>query len=303
MTNREEIIVTRLKEGAVYPFQVSGLIRLPDNTEHFVLVDPNGVKHLLESIYYQNYHFETGQMISCRIDKINCNGKFFIEPIHPYYRIGNHYDFRIIRLERSDKSNDRVIIFEDIFNNEIKLHFHYFSEPVTVGQILKLKVVRIKRGLVFLSEPGLDEDFSAMKVGAEYQFEIKELIDLPAKRSYFVVVSPEGKKYKIRHKYYEKYGFTIGQSIACKLLKSGKELFLEPEHPFYKINQFYDFEIIGADTLPEYPIGEKKVWMLRNDYGKNVIIPEGNKELLQTGKINCRVKDIRKGKLNLTCRE
>ncbi len=302
MTNPDDKIVTRIKEGVVYPFQVSGLIRLPDNTEHFVLVDPNGVKHLLESKFYINYHFEIGQMISCRIDKINCNGKFFIEPFHPFYRIGKQYPFRVLRTEDSGKSNDQVVIFEDVFNNEIRLHFHHFSEPFKVGQMLKLKIVRIKKGLVYLSEPGFDEDFSGMKVGTEYPFEIIDLINLPAKRSYFILVSPEGKKYKIRHKYYEKYGFSIGQAITCKLIKLGKELILEPEHPFYKVCQYYDFEIVGEDLLPKYPFGEKRVWILRNDYGKNVIIPERSKEVLRTGKINCRIKDIRKGSLKLTCR-
>lgn len=302
MTKQAEEIFTRLKEGGIYPFQISGLIRLPDSTEHFVLIDPNGVKHLLERKHYLNYRFETGQMISCRIDKINCNGKFFIEPLHPFYRIGNRYQFKVLRIESPDQGKNRLIIFEDIFGNEIKLHSHSFSEPISEGQMLKLKVSRIKKGLVYLSEPGLDEDFLSMKAGGVYQFVILKLIDLPAKRSYFMVASHDGKKYKIRQKYYEKYGLTIGQSIACRLVRSGNEFFLEPEHPFYKINQQYDFEILGEDTVPQYPFGEKKVWKLRNDYGKNALISVRSKEIFMSGKINCLVKDIRKGDLILSCR-
>jgi hypothetical protein len=296
----------KIKEGKIYPFQINGITALPDGSEYLVLSDPNRVKHLLERSPYLHYPFEVGQSINCRIDKINCNGKIYIEPLHPFYRIGKSYDFPLIRIERGKNGKGKdLAVFEDVFCNEIKLSLNHFTNSLQAGQVVKLKVSRIKKGLIYLAEPGFDEDFTEMEEGSEYPFVIKEFIDSPGKRSYFIITSPSGLKYKLRHKFYEKYGLTVGETIFCRLMRSGKESYLEPRHPLYVINSSYDFEIIGEDLIPDYPHGERKVLILKNDFGKNVLIPADkvNPEQCRNGKINCRIMAIRKGKLFLHCRK
>jgi hypothetical protein len=296
--------IVKIKEGNVYPFLIKGMAQLPDGTEYFVLIDPNQVKHLLEKTHYLNYHFEIGQLISCRIDKINCSGKIYIEPLHPYYRLGKAYDFPLIRFEESkNKRADRTAIFEDVFCNEIRLSSNHLPESLQIGQLMKLKITRIKKGLVYISEPGFSEEYTGMAAGMEYPFIIKDFIDTPVKRSYFIITSSDGSMYKLRYKFYEKFGLTIGQTVYCRLIKNGKEAFLEPRHPYYQINVSYDFEIIGEDIIPDYPAGVRKVCILRNDYGKNILIPidKLNSNYCRNGKMNCRVRDIRKGKLLISC--
>lgn len=290
----------RLKEGNVYPFHIKGLTLLPDGIEYYVLIDPNQVRHLLESIHYMNYHFEVGQAITCRIDKINCNGKIYIEPLHPYYRVGKSYKFPLIRFEESS-SNPKEInaVLEDVFCNEIKLPLVKFNKSLRVGQNVNLKIARIKRGKVFIAEPGFEEKFAGMNPGTEYSFLIQDLFDSHGNRSYFLLMSSDSKKFKLRHKFYEKYEFKIGQNIVCRLIQSGREFYLEPVHPYYKINHNYDFEIIEDRTIPDYPFGEKRILILRNDYGKNIYLPVGKTNFTKTvnNRIKCRVKNIRKGKL------
>jgi hypothetical protein len=298
--------IVKIKEGNNYPFQIKGIAELPDGTDYFVLIDPNQVKHLLEKKHYLQYHFEIGQFIECRIDKINCNGKIYIEPLHPFYQLGKEYEFPLIRMEKKNNQGDsKVAIFEDVFCNEIKLTANHFPHALKVGQSVKLKVVRIKKGLVYLSEPGFDEEYKGMTEGMEYSFIIKVFIDAPGKRNYYVIASPDGSMYKLRYKFYEKYGLAVGQTIYCRLIKVGKEIFLEPSHPYYQINTCYDFEIIGEDIVPDYPTGERKVCILRNDYGKKILVPveERKPDPLKDGKMNCRVKDIRKGRIYLNCRK
>jgi hypothetical protein len=299
-------ISVNIKEGSTYPFKIKGIVNIPDGSECFVLIDPNNVKHLLETRLYVHYQFEVGQTISCRIDKINCNGKIYIEPMHPYYRVGKKYKFPLTRIEENNRRDEKkVAVFEDVFCNEIKLPMHHFPVSLKIGHLVELFVTRIKRGQIFLSEPGFDEDYSGMTSGTEYSFVVKELVDLPGKRSYFVIVSIDGRKYKLRHKYYENYGFEMGQVIFCRFVKSGKEIYLEPRHPFYQINAHYDFEIIGEELAIEYPAKERNVYILNNLFGKNVLLPidKTGSATIINGKINCRVRDIRKGKLLLNCRK
>jgi hypothetical protein len=296
----------KIKEGNTYPFQITGIVNLPDGTEYFTLSDPNNVKHLLEKRHYHHYCFEIGQSISCRIDKINCNGKIYIEPLHPYYRLGKAYDFPVLKIERSGNGKDaQVAVLEDVFCNEIRLSVNYFPELLEVGQLLKLKVVRIKKGLVYLSEPGFNREYSGMILGMEYPFTLKDFIDLQGDRSYFILTSGGNSLYKLRYKYYEKYGLNVGQIVSCRFIRSGKEFLLEPRHPLYQINGNYEFEIAGEETIKDYPAGERKVYLLRNDFGKSIMVPaeQIKSKQISDGKLYCKVRDIRKGRVYLNCRK
>jgi hypothetical protein len=298
--------VIKIKEGKTYAFRLTGIIDMPDGTEHFVLTDPNEVKHLLEKKYFQHYHFEIGQLISCRIDKINCNGKIYIEPCHPYYRLGKSYDFPLINIVGGEnKISEKTAVFEDVFCNKVELPMNLFHAPLKVGEMLRLKVIRIKKGQIYLSEPGFEIENSRLKDGIEYLFTISDFIDYPGNRSYFILTSNEGSKYKLRYKYYEKYELKVGQTIYCRLIKEGKDLYFEPRHPYYVINGLHDFKIISEEIMPYYPTGVRKVYILQNDYGKNIMVPaeQTSARHIHEGKIICRVKDIRKGRLFLNCRK
>jgi hypothetical protein len=298
--------IIRIKEGKTYPFRITGITELPDGTEQFVLSDPNRVKHLLEKKWYTLYNFEVGQLIICRIDKINCSGKIYIEPLHPYYKLGKEYDFAVKRIPESDKNdNRRLVVFEDIFGNETMLSLVLFSGEIQPGKAVRLKVTRIRNGKVFLSEPEFDIENSGLKIGEEYAFSISDFIDDPGNRSFFIITAGNGSKFKLRSKYYEKYGLEKGQVINCRLIRKRKELFFEPRHPVYAINKRYDFEIIEEKVLPHYPDLVKKAYILRHDYGKDIILPEENvdKRFLRNNKIACVIKDIQKARLFLDCRK
>jgi hypothetical protein len=296
--------IIKIREGKIYPFSIIGISELPDGTEYFILSDPNQVKHLLEKKHFIHYNFEVGQLITCRIDKINCNGKIYIEPLHPYYRLGKSYDFPLINIVH-DGNNNNMAVFEDVFGNEIMLPLDSFAEPPRIGLKVRLNVTRIKKGLIYLSEPGYDIKNSGLKTGLEYAFTIKGFINNPGNRSYFIIATEEGAKFKLRFKFYENYGLKVGQTINCRLIKNGRDLFFEPSHPSYKINHWYDFEVIGEKGVHYYPTGEKKVYILRNNFGKNILLPaeKVNPGQIKNNKINCRVKDIRKARIFLTCRK
>ena len=73
------------KVGESYSFQIFKTVDI-SNEEFYMLLDPNGNKYLLPAINYKPYNFKIGEWIKCRIDKINCTGKMYIEPNHPVYK-------------------------------------------------------------------------------------------------------------------------------------------------------------------------------------------------------------------------
>lgn len=82
-----------LEEGEWYPFKIHNLVKLQDKANYFVLIDRNGMKHFMPSEYYTNYGFKIGDEILCKIDRINCTGRIFLEPEHPFYKEGKIYSF------------------------------------------------------------------------------------------------------------------------------------------------------------------------------------------------------------------
>ena len=82
-----------LVEGETYPFIIHNILQLQDGADYYVLTDINGLKHFMPSFYYLNYGFKIGEEISCKIDRINCTGRIFLEPANPFYKENEIYIF------------------------------------------------------------------------------------------------------------------------------------------------------------------------------------------------------------------
>jgi len=85
-----------LKQGDLQLFKVIRKITIPTNNEYFVLQDLKGSKHLLPFELYENYDIKINSNIKCKIDKINCIGRVFLEPQHIYYKENEYYKFEYI---------------------------------------------------------------------------------------------------------------------------------------------------------------------------------------------------------------
>ncbi len=295
----------KLEEGHKYPFKITGIIDLPDGYEYFVLKDPNNVKHLLLTRYYKKFNFQPGQTIQCRIDKINCSGKIFLEPEHPFYKLGHNYEFpfRFIEDYKDNFGHTyQFAIFTDVFDNEIKMPADVLPKKIAPGVPLKFAISRIKKGRVYLTSNGSKEDYNHLEEGIYYYFRIIQFRLYPDNRSFYILKDEKGFSYKLRSKYFEKYDFKIGQSIQCRLVREEKETCLEPKHPYYTIGKEYAFDIIGEELIDDYPSGKIEAYLLKNEYGKAVHIAKKHvKGKIKNGKFKCTVSDIRKSRLYLDC--
>lgn len=140
---------TILTEGQWFPFIIVKQVQLQDEEWYYILEDINQQKHFMPSAYYENYGFKTGDEISCKIDRINCTGRIFLEPRHPLYTEGEIYPFDVV--EYHSCSDPGKVTVKEIFgkNIEIKLCRNITSAAInakTVGCIVK----SIKKGIPFL---------------------------------------------------------------------------------------------------------------------------------------------------------
>ncbi len=145
--------MTQLEEGKEYLFLVEKLLKLPD-ADYFILIDEWERKYLLPQVYYQDYPIEAGKYITCNVNKINCNGKIFLEPRHPVYKIGDEDRFEIYQLEQRIKQKSKEPYYVILARNEKTDKAAVLNYTVIDGIKLPVnklcRVVKIKKAEVML---------------------------------------------------------------------------------------------------------------------------------------------------------
>jgi hypothetical protein len=288
-----------LKEGEVYCFHVEREVEMPDNSTCFILTGPGMRKFLLPSACYKEYGIKAGSYIKCRIDKINCKGKIFLEPENPEYTEGKSYIFEIAGSENktdSRGSDRKVLIVEDKFGNRIPVTaFPDAILPESGGRI-NLTVIRIRKGKLLLAGINDQCEKISLKLGKIYEFIIERIETGTDDKDYFVVKDPEGHLHSLSRKYYEYYGFKPGMKFRGIIRKSGRNSrkFIEPENPFYKKGSVIELKI--RNSFPN-PVNNTFTVELTDKFGFDHCLEIRKKPANDT--LSCRVVGIKKGKPQL----
>ncbi|TVR68520.1 MAG: hypothetical protein EA408_13410 [Marinilabiliales bacterium] len=147
-----------LSPGKYYKLEIIKTIEFLPGGSWYVGRDCNGLRHLIPVSIYGNYGIEPGSVISCRLDRINCQGRFFFEPRHPYYSEGETYSFDLLGLQNCEEgSKTCYAMVRDIFGQELKTR--PFNYPGTISGAVKsltCRVIRIKKAVPYLEVSGID---------------------------------------------------------------------------------------------------------------------------------------------------
>ena len=237
----------KLNEGEIHSFQVINIVTIEGEGDFYVLRhNITGRRLLLPVEPYSKYSIKKGQQITCRVDKVNCTGKVFLEPKHPYYEEGKSYPFDIV--SKQNEGNNLYYIVSDCFENQIKIPFNENNLKIE-GEKLFLKVDRIKKGVPLFPSLILNselQDSTLRIIGRKNSFKVKRITqDTYGKESY-LLESTEGYQAFIRVKHFCEYGIKVGNTILCEVIsvKTDNSLEVEPVNPYYKINEVYSFKII-----------------------------------------------------------
>lgn len=140
--------------NASYEFLVKKEVLIPGLEEQLIMIALDGTMHLMPSKPYEKYPLIIGQKVKCYIDKINCVGKVFLEPEHPYYKRGEVYEFDIkfISEKYYKRGKYRRKLFIKDYNGEMSEAIpHKFNYDFKVSEIQKCKVIRLKKGKVVIT--------------------------------------------------------------------------------------------------------------------------------------------------------
>jgi hypothetical protein len=299
---------SRLTEGEVYPFLITKSVSLGPGDDWFVLKDPLGYKILMPKAFYKDYGFDPGQTIQCRVDKINCNGRMFLEPAHPHYREGEVYRFDVTgsghRINILDQ-DEYYLQVSDVFGNAWEV---MTANPELVElppHMIECLVRRIKKGKLFLEIHGEKRPLGGLKPGRTYVFEVAdEKMNPDDGHSYYILSDSRGRRHLLRKKYYHHYGIRKGMKVRCRVERLGTEghYFLEPEHPCYGSGNTYSFPIDRFQELVFSDGFRQAVMVLKDCHGEEVRVhvPEDLARSFEGHTVvNARVRAIRKSRLEL----
>ncbi len=266
----------RLTEGCWYRFRILKVVSLGQDDDWFVMQDPNGYKILVPQRFYDDYGFKAGETISCRVDKINCNGRMFLEPEHPHYKEGETYDFELESKGRRKNiihQDERFFMVRDVFRNTWKVRTYDTALWDHPPAHIPCKVKRIKKGRLFLVVAGEEVKHPDLEPGKSYTFTIADDMHNPDDgQRYYILEDASGSKHLLRKKYYHHYGLRKGQEITCRVDKFASEGYylLEPEHPCYQPGKTYTFPVDRVEELVFTDGFAQKVLVLRDCFGEEV---------------------------------
>lgn len=298
---------SRLTEGNFYPFRILKTMELGDES-YFVMQDPLGYKVLMPRHFYLDYGFEPGQTVQCRVDRINCNGRMYLEPTHPRYTEGNEYPFEVASAGTDRNMLDETEHFlwvKDVFNQQWKLRVWSEQMLADAGTFVNCRLERIKKGKLFLSLANEKPVHLHLEKGQRYPFTIvEERINPTEKTAYFILTDGAGRKHPLKKKYYTHYGFRIGDTIQCTADKFTSEgyYFLEPENPWYKTGEIYEFRIIELHKLNFSDGSVQDVLVLNDPFGEEVkvfVTPVEVEALAGKTWVKCLLQRVRKSRLEL----
>lgn len=142
-----------IEEGADFFFTVEKIINLA-GTEYFILLAEFDKKYLMPTKFYQEYNIKIRDKIKCKIDRINCNGKVFLEPKCPIYSVGDRDVFTLQEKEEREthKTGDKYMVIKAV-NTKTKNAIIVDIENETSysqKENYLCEIIKIKKGEMYL---------------------------------------------------------------------------------------------------------------------------------------------------------
>ncbi len=285
----------RLEEGQSYRFLPLKTIVLPDMHENLILSGPDRRKYLLPLSYYQGYGLADKNEIICKVDKINCTGRVFLEPEHPVYREGLSYTFLVEeKLHEYGEGGEKITVrVKDALANIINVPLRLLNSVPEPGTVITLKVERISKGKIHFSLPLPKDQMDDLNEGEWYDFVIESVETDNEGDKYFVVKDTNKKDHRLPVRYYRHYGFSPGDSFRGRIIRysAGSHKSIEPENPWYNPGDIVE---VTVESFIKDESDTGWIAYVNDDNGFSYSVKFAGKPL--NDRVQCSVLKIRKGR-------
>ncbi|HUW92221.1 MAG TPA: hypothetical protein VMV74_03575 [Bacteroidales bacterium] len=286
----------KLEEGKRYMFNALKTIEMPGGSINLMLTGPDGKKYLLPLEYYQGYNLKVSGIIKCKVDKINCSGKVFLEPEHPFYREGESYDFEVGQIsEYTDEKgvSCKKIAISDSFGNLASIPVEFLPSIPGEREKVHLRIDRISKGKLCFRSRTDEDELNKLIEGKSYEFTIVKIVQGPDEEQFYSAADLYGDVHLLQVRYYSHYGFEIGTIFRGKIVRysSGHRKTIEPENPWFKPGDKMRVTVASCNPL-ETGDGFICEGFDNNGFSHTLVLPEKP----EGDNLICRIIKIRKGR-------
>lgn len=289
--------------GEKYIFNVIREVTPDEKDMYWVLESPFRTRHLLQKSMYPNLDLIPGNHIQCRIDKINCSGRIFLEPENPYYQEGRFYDFIFGHFETITNSigeKEEVAIVAGKHGENGVLSLQGNKIPLKIGEVVNAAVLRIKKGVLVLTLSP-EEHFKYLHC---YQFVIKGEGLNHKNNEVYILEDDRGRKCSIQKDNYKYYRIKPGDVVHCQItgFNIDGRCIAEPGHPYLKAGRLYKFRWIRQETQEKKGGEHHDIHIVRDYKGNEQAVAPVDEQLLAafSNKDNLyKIIRFHKGKLAL----
>ncbi len=119
-----------------------------DGKDYFMVSDKDDSHYLVPVDQYSYYGLKKGGTFRGRYIKYHDRGEYKIEPLNPYYKIGQQYNFELISVNERPDGPGKVLIVGDKYGlkHEVLVPGDYIS-----GKRMVLRVGKIRKGWPLLT--------------------------------------------------------------------------------------------------------------------------------------------------------
>ena len=285
-----------LNEGDFIKLTIIGETQTPKGESVFI-AKHNNRKFLLSKKLFTEKIPELNQSIDCYVDKVNCSGKIFIEPISERMLIGKTLLFKVMN---RDNVYDSLGHMKSLFqlNQTDGYHATYISYNTISADELSCRIIEIKKSKLII-EP---TDFPTIyKYNQQIQVQIIGVKQIDALGKCYLVKDFENRIHPILVEKFAHYQLKLGNKIDCQILGFDKKhnLKLEPKNPVYEIGEEYKFKTLRVEDARDIAGNQFKILIVQDRFSMEASIVQLPQSYTITPTVKARVYRINNGRLYL----
>lgn len=131
----------RIEEEAVYDFYIYDRKKGLDGKDYFLVRDHLNDHHIIPAEHYSYYGLEKNCSFRGRFIKYHDTGNFKIEPVNPYYRPGQSYEFSLISESARPDGQGKILHVSDEhgLKHEVMVGNDYRAQKNMVFRVVKIR--------------------------------------------------------------------------------------------------------------------------------------------------------------------
>jgi len=285
-----------LNEGDLIKLKIIGETKTPKGEPVFIAKHIDR-KFLLSKNLFTEDIPELNQSIDCYVDKVNCSGQIFIEPISERMLIGKTLLFNVIN---KDNVYDSLGNKKSLFHLKQKDGYQatYISYNTISTNELSCRVIEIKKSKLIIEPNNFPTIY---KYNQQIQVQIIDVEQIDGLGNCYLAKDTESRIHPILVEKYAHYQLEIGNRIDCQILGFDKKhnLKLEPKNPVYEIGTEYEFKTLRLEDTSDAAGNQLKILIVQDQLSMEASIVQLPQSYKMTPTVMAQVYRISNGRLYL----